>query len=448
MLEEMDAIEQAVANRYQRYPHLYHGAKRLWKEALLQQHELLVLRTTYERQAARVEDKKAAVKAELAKLADPLMEFKQFDEMYRSIRQKNSADAYEDVNQLYAMYSSAPASEIKKVKGRLKVKRKHILSLAAAHIDVSTMFSDEEYYGKYVDLRSFHIQYKTLVGDITYKEYLGKFAELPCGHGKEYEAYVAELHKYLEGFWARARPLEAKPKVEASEDPLFCVPCQKRFAKQSVFDGHLTGKKHKKFAARDQVTENPVRVHEKYIQAYAKALVAVIEDTLANHERRSVLTDRERMLEDITTFGDESDYTDMELAAEVSSDESDDESNLPIGPDGKPVPFWLYKLQGLNHSYECEICGGALFQGRVMFNKHFGSAKHQYGLKCLGVAEESMPLFENITKIDEAKSLWKQLKRQLRKLETAAEGAVEVEDDEGNVMTEKDYLDLKRQGLL
>ena len=44
------------------------------------------------------------------------------------------------------------------------------------------------------------------------------------------------------------------------------------------------------------------------------------------------------------------------------SDDEDNEviynpKNLPLGWDGKPIPYWLYKLHGLNISYSCEICG-------------------------------------------------------------------------------------------
>jgi hypothetical protein len=41
--------------------------------------------------------------------------------------------------------------------------------------------------------------------------------------------------------------------LPAAADPLYCEPCAKQFTKQSVFDGHLPGKKHvaaaKKFEA-------------------------------------------------------------------------------------------------------------------------------------------------------------------------------------------------------
>ena len=62
---------------------------------------------------------------------------------------------------------------------------------------------------------------------------------------------------------------------------------------------------------------------------------------------------------------------------EVESEEEDDDSvpynpkNLPLGHDGKPIPYWLYKLHGLNITYECEICGGAQYKGPKSFQRHF-----------------------------------------------------------------------------
>ncbi|KAL4680771.1 hypothetical protein H8959_022712 [Pygathrix nigripes] len=56
---------------------------------------------------------------------------------------------------------------------------------------------------------------------------------------------------------------------------------------------------------------------------------------------------------------------------QISDSESEDEKNeitynpknLPLGWDGKPVPYWLYKFHGLNINYNCEICGNYTYQG-------------------------------------------------------------------------------------
>lgn len=51
-------------------------------------------------------------------------------------------------------------------------------------------------------------------------------------------------------------------------------------------------------------------------------------------------------------------------------EESDEEGpiynplNLPLGWDGKPIPYWLYKLHGLGVEFKCEICGDFIYKGR------------------------------------------------------------------------------------
>ena len=53
--------------------------------------------------------------------------------------------------------------------------------------------------------------------------------------------------------------------------------------------------------------------------------------------------------------------SDDEFVEEEEDDEEDDiiynPKNLPLGWDGKPIPYWLYKLHGLNIDYKCQICG-------------------------------------------------------------------------------------------
>lgn len=73
---------------------------------------------------------------------------------------------------------------------------------------------------------------------------------------------------------------------------------------------------------------------------------------------------------------------------------------LPLGWDGKPIPFWLYKLHGLGQEYSCEICGNMVYTGRKNFEKHFGEPNHIHGLKCLGIPNG--PLFKEVTSIEEA----------------------------------------------
>ena len=84
--------------------------------------------------------------------------------------------------------------------------------------------------------------------------------------------------------------------------------------------------------------------------------------------------------------------------------------------------------------------------GRRAFDKHFNEARHIYGLKCLGITNTT--LFREITGIEDALKLWDKLSRDKRDEKKAGEGVVQMEDAEGNVMPEKVYYDLQKQGLL
>ncbi len=87
---------------------------------------------------------------------------------------------------------------------------------------------------------------------------------------------------------------------------------QREFAKQSVYDAHLQGKKHIKAAS--QLSSNPPNGHsnvptkdtkvskdrnlaknEAMIAAYGGELGAIREDTRMNVERKQALTDKERV---------------------------------------------------------------------------------------------------------------------------------------------------------
>ena len=88
----------------------------------------------------------------------------------------------------------------------------------------------------------------------------------------------------------------------------------------------------------------------------------VRDDTRENVQRKQART------------GDELQEEDEDEALEAESDDEDvayDSDNeliynpkgLPLGWDGKPIPYWLYKLHGLNIRYNCEICGDETYRG-------------------------------------------------------------------------------------
>lgn len=76
---------------------------------------------------------------------------------------------------------------------------------------------------------------------------------------------------------------------------------------------------------------------------------------------------------------------------------------LPLGFDGKPIPYWLYKLHGLNQEFKCQICGDYSYWGRRAFEKHFQEWRHQNGMRALGIPNTKA--FFEVTSIEEAKQL-------------------------------------------
>ena len=113
---------------------------------------------------------------------------------------------------------------------------------------------------------------------------------------------------------------------------------------------------------------------ENLISITSQELLSVRNETRSNVERKSALTEKERIAEaeavednrnGLNGNGDA--LTQEQL--EGNDDDEDDEKiynplKLPLGWDGKPIPYWLYKLHGLGVEFKCEICSDYVYQGR------------------------------------------------------------------------------------
>ncbi len=169
--------------------------------------------------------------------------------------------------------------------------------------------------------------------------------------------------------WTDADAAVEAPKVAgaAAEDPLFCKACNKQFEKTSTYTNHLAGRKHKKAVqdegqAKKQDPRAPELAKLEFrIKAWSDLLREVVDAT-----RDHVVKKQTRTFEEIAA-----DLEDQQQEAEEESsdeEEADDAApynplNLPLGWDGKPIPYWLYKLHGLNIEYKCDICGGFTYRG-------------------------------------------------------------------------------------
>ncbi|KAK8112103.1 Splicing factor 3a [Apiospora kogelbergensis] len=326
----------------------------------------------------------------------------------------------------------------------------------------------------------------------------------------QYFRYTGTLSQYLEGFMKRTRPLENVDKVltdfdkefdEAwekddvegwksetvavstsgvsrqlsSAEAVYCEDCEKEFKNENVYKGHLSGKKHVRAAAdrKKRIEENQetgdgsngesrggvsatrlkeraIAEREHRVKRLASAMSTERGDTRVNVERKQGMTERERQQELENLF---SATVETQPAEAGEGEEGEDDEDrfynplkLPLAWDGKPIPYWLYKLHGLGVEFSCEVCGNFVYMGRRAFDKHFNEARHIYGLKCLGITNTS--LFRDITGIDEALRLWEKIQKDKKKDKIDDGAMVQMEDADGNVMPEKVYYDLQKQGLL
>ena len=135
------------------------------------------------------------------------------------------------------------------------------------------------------------------------------------------------------------------------------------------------------------------------------------------------------------------------------TDEDEDEMNkeiynplkLPMGWDGKPIPYWLYKLHGLNVEFKCEICGNYSYWGRRAYEQHFTQWRHQHGMRCLNIPFSKA--FNEVTTIEEARRLHRSLEeKKVGKWDRKQDQ--ECEDADGNVYNAKTFAELRSQGLI
>ena len=310
-------------------------------------------------------------------------------------------------------------------------------------------------YLEFINLKKLQQKVPMLVRKLEYVSYLAsfdQFHEIPlyC-KDSAYKTYLENLLDYLKSFYIRTQPLfnihqfeqqhkkefEVKwndrtlrgwehipKKSQLNSNPLYCFPCRKLFTNLNVFNAHTKGAKHKKNVEKiSDLLEEPeapelnhykeVAYYETFITRLRETLGDSIDDTMNNIRKRQTRTAEE--LEAELYESEEDDLFDLpieeikrksEKKLKDESSESEDDRppynpmNLPIGWDGKPIPYWLYKLNGLNKEFKCEICGNYSYWGRRAFERHFQEWRHAYGMRCLRIPNTQH--FRDITKIDEA----------------------------------------------
>lgn len=266
-----------------------------------------------------------------------------------------------------------------------------------------------------------------------------------------WEIYLKQLRNLQEDSNIKLDQLEKNDYLnnnsnDNESNPLFCVACQKLFTNPSVFEHHKKGKIHIKNAekikaelkdnADNYATENNNKMNlslneeDKNINHFnhnSKLLEKIKEANESKEEEiRSIAyfefsivkfceisSDIIENTQNTIRKKQSRNYDEIEAELESSEDEkenkdeeSEDEKpiynpkNVPLGWDGKPIPYWLYKLHGLGIEYKCEICGGASYWGRRAFERHFQEWRHSYGMKCLKIPNTVH--FKEVTSIEDA----------------------------------------------
>jgi len=305
---------------------------------------------------------------------------------------------------------------------------------------------------------------------------------------KAYTDYLDGIIAYLRNFLLRTQPMVGIEKLEQQfdkefeerwkdssipgwqeathQEKLFCLPSNRLFNNEAVMKSHQSGKMYKKKLAEVQklsledqkklVTES---VEEDRRIAKLESHAAKWHDLLSDTMTESVQhlqKKQSQTAEEMEADKDDDDDDAMDDdGVDVNSDEEidDDEDrpiynplNLPLGWDGKPIPFWLYKLHGLGIEYKCEICGNYSYWGRRSFERHFQEWRHAFGMRCLKIPNTAH--FKEITKIEEAITLYEKLKKDADEQTFRPDQDVECEDIQGNVMSQRAFEDLRRQGLV
>ncbi|QEU58154.1 Prp9 [Kluyveromyces lactis] len=516
ILEELEVIEDAISSRLRRNPEIFYRfnealdnlgvealavpkidvsanriyrckkSKRSRKQIKAQEYEIALFLGRYRRLLKSLQKHKLS-EEHLEYFRDAKASFEQFETVTSEILegQVNSRSLVE-VKSDYEMFSGPQGAS------------KNIMSPIGQIIDLSRNFTRDENFGMYLDLSEQFKKWLNIIkrADLTMLSFLKMLESFGTydyllkpsldRDTKEYNQLLAELLKYYKAYYSKAYPLVDKEilsktihngfdkyvRTGITESPskesgkMYSVVFNRWFDSQSEFNTHLQTEQF-----NIALSQNRKRLMKEYtFHCFSKFLSKVLQNTISFTERKLAFTDEEFTEELEKLQGqyespiyakDESEdkpaYVDN--AEDIAQKESTDPTNpynLPLGPDGFPIPRWLIKVQGLDVKYVCEICGNQIYHGRREFEKHFPLKKHSEGLKSLGITPS--PAFKDVTTIAEVTELWKALQAKstlkagepFSKILTVREPemVLETEDNEGNVMSIQVYDELKKQGLL
>ncbi|EDO15538.1 hypothetical protein Kpol_479p26 [Vanderwaltozyma polyspora DSM 70294] len=508
LLEDIEVIEDAISKRFQRNPEVYYyysqqlndingggeetktvvsnrSSNRIYKSRKHKRDRKQVILQQYETNEfiKDIRSKLNEIREINVTKESNGIKLDRYVELMGSIDTKYE-DSVSDNQQLpinktifqYSMFTSSNS----------KNKPNNILSDKCKYLEINDYFTRDEQYGEYLELERFYNNWLNVIKSancsiLQYMSIIEKFLDSaqyilqpPMDRKNErYLKFLEIIETYLTSFikktyvlidWEEeAEVLKYDYEIECTKSLMkqgkgnFCRLCGKWFKTESVFENHLPGKNHVK---------NYKKYYDEYfiefkIHRILNWLSKEFEETKLFLERKLAFTSDERIKEidrmtevyerPAYSVGEPEEGKPNENSSKTSSNKNDiinGSFDMPLGPDGLPMPYWLYKLQGLDMTYKCEICANTIYKGRRTFEKHFSETTHNYHLRCLGIEPSSA--FKGIVSIKEATDLWgtMNVKDKSSKHAESNNYEIEVEDKEGNVLSKEIYEELKKQGLL
>lgn len=217
------------------------------------------------------------------------------------------------------------------------------------------------------------------------------------------------IDKDFEIAWLNNRPSHWNPLT--NEMSFYALATDRLFATEAACRGHMNGKKYRKAVAemkpgdeikyrQDSTSQDKFLAANEYrVLRYLEFLSTFVEAAIQNVRKKQSRSLEELQGEEVTdeeedesaAFG--KDMGDHRQDGDGADSDEEDETgtkvrnplSLPLGWDGKPIPYWLYKLHGLGREYNCEICGNHSYRGRRVFERHFQEWRHAFGMRCLKI---------------------------------------------------------------
>merc|ERR1712194_187355 len=135
------------------------------------------------------------------------------------------------------------------------------------------------------------------------------------------------------------------------KEKLFCLPTSKLLKSEATRKSHMTGQLYKKrLVEAVEAEDKRITRLESHAAKWHDLLSDTIQETVQHLQKKQSQTVEEMEAEKDDDSDDGVDVDDG--GVDVDPDEMQDDEdrpiynplNLPLGWDGKPIPFWLYKL--------------------------------------------------------------------------------------------------------